>query len=137
VLLGNGDGTFRAVVNYGVGDRPNSVAIGDLNGDGNKDLATANVNGDNISVLIHLPERCIDNDGDGYGDPANTNCDHPELDCDDDNPNVNPGATEGPPEDLTCSDTLDNDCDGNIDLSDRGCVPYIDMSFIYNLLLLY
>ena len=42
MLLGNGDGTFQAAVNYGAGVGPSSVAIGDLNGDDNPDLAVAN-----------------------------------------------------------------------------------------------
>jgi hypothetical protein len=42
VLLGNGDGTFQAPRNYGVGSYPNSVAVGDLNGDGVPDLVVAN-----------------------------------------------------------------------------------------------
>ncbi len=43
-------------------------------------------------------------------------------DCVDSNPNVNPGATEGPLGDPTCSDTLDNDCDGLTDAAqDPGC----------------
>jgi hypothetical protein len=59
VLLGNGDGTFQSAVNYGVGAGPSSVAIGDLNGDGNPDLATANSytglysgEGEDVSVLL-------------------------------------------------------------------------------------
>jgi hypothetical protein len=64
---------------------------------------------------------CQDADGDGYGDPASGLCTHPEPDCDDGNPNVNPGATEGPYGDPTCSDTLDNNCDGKPDAQDAEC----------------
>jgi len=53
VLLGNGDGTFQAAVDYGAGDGPSSVAIGELNGDDNPDLAVANFGGGNVSVLIN------------------------------------------------------------------------------------
>ena len=43
VLLGNGDGTFHAAVNYTSGGyQPYSVAVNDLNGDGNPDLLVAN-----------------------------------------------------------------------------------------------
>jgi len=38
VLLGKGDGTFRAAVNYAAGSAPQSVAIGDFNRDGKPDL---------------------------------------------------------------------------------------------------
>jgi hypothetical protein len=41
VLLGNGDGSFRAAGNVGLGTGPTSVAIGDLNDDGIPDLAVA------------------------------------------------------------------------------------------------
>ena len=50
VLLGNGDGTFQAAVNYGAGDVAISVAIGDLNRDGALDLVVANQGSDNVSV---------------------------------------------------------------------------------------
>ncbi len=52
VLLGNGDGTFGAKVEYGAGIRPQSVAIGDLNGDINPDLAVANSGSNTVSVLL-------------------------------------------------------------------------------------
>jgi len=52
VLLGNGDGTFNAAVNYDPGSRPRSVITGDFNEDGKLDLATANENSDNVSILI-------------------------------------------------------------------------------------
>ncbi len=53
VLLGVGDGTFAAAVNYAAGDGPISVALGDLDGDQAPDLAVANFNSDNVSVLLH------------------------------------------------------------------------------------
>src|SRR5438128_89154 len=52
VLLGNGDGTFQAAVNYGAGAKRSSVAVGDFNGDGKADLAVANSGTNNISVLV-------------------------------------------------------------------------------------
>ncbi len=64
---------------------------------------------------------CTDNDEDGYGDPASAACTSPELDCDDTNANVNPGETEGPVGDATCSDGLDNDCNGLTDMDDPNC----------------
>jgi uncharacterized repeat protein (TIGR01451 family) len=42
---------FAPAVNYGAGNGPYSVFCGDLDGDGNLDLAVANVDGDNISIL--------------------------------------------------------------------------------------
>ena len=52
VLLGNGDGTFQAAVDFGAGSEPRSVAVGDFNGDGKLDLAVANFIS-NVSVLIN------------------------------------------------------------------------------------
>jgi hypothetical protein len=53
LLLGIGDGNFRPTVNFGVGRGPYFVAIGDFNGDGMQDLATANRTSNNVSVLIN------------------------------------------------------------------------------------
>jgi hypothetical protein len=52
VLLGNGNGTFQAAVNYSTGAGSFSVTVGDFNGDGVQDLAVANVDSNNVSVLL-------------------------------------------------------------------------------------
>lgn len=44
VMLGNGDGTFQTAVNYQSGGvQPTSIAIGDVNNDGNPDIVVANL----------------------------------------------------------------------------------------------
>jgi cysteine-rich repeat protein len=51
-------------------------------------------------------------------------CDDGNLvngDCCSDSCTLEAGSTEGPNGDLTCSDLLDNDCDGDIDLADVDC----------------
>jgi hypothetical protein len=55
VLLNKGDGTFRPGGAYRTGNGPTSVAIGDLNGDGKPDLATANYDAvpPTVSVLLN------------------------------------------------------------------------------------
>jgi hypothetical protein len=52
------------------------------------------------------PPTCVDDDDDGFY----VNCG--DLDCDDDNPAIHPGATE------VCDNGVDDDCDGQID---EGC----------------
>ena len=55
ILLGKGDGTFQAAVNYGLGSgtpEPAAVAVGDFNGDGKLDLAVANAGTSNVTVLL-------------------------------------------------------------------------------------
>ena len=53
VLINRGDGTFQARLDYATGPGPYSVAIGDLNGDGKPDLATANDGDNTVSVLVN------------------------------------------------------------------------------------
>ncbi|GET43910.1 FG-GAP-like repeat-containing protein [Microseira wollei] len=53
VLLGEGDGSFNPSTNFSVGNRPSSMAVGDFNGDGKQDLATANRDSNNVSVLLN------------------------------------------------------------------------------------
>ena len=55
IILNNAQAKFlfKASIEYGAGVEPRSVAIGDLNGDANPDLAVANEGSDNVSVLIN------------------------------------------------------------------------------------
>ena len=50
--MGNGDGTFQSAVDYGTGTGPCSVAIQDLDENGDMDLAVANQVSDNVSILL-------------------------------------------------------------------------------------
>jgi ankyrin repeat protein len=47
----DGAGCFAPEANYGVGDEPYSVFCADLDGDGDLDLAVANFDSDNVSIL--------------------------------------------------------------------------------------
>ena len=54
VLLGDGTGRFTAAPSspFPAGSQPDSVAVGDFNGDGKPDLAIANYNSNNVTVLL-------------------------------------------------------------------------------------
>ena len=56
LIQGATAGTFLAPVNYATGDRPTAVAVGDLNGDGNRDIAVAceGLPGDPGTVSVFL-----------------------------------------------------------------------------------
>jgi hypothetical protein len=65
VLLGNGDGTFQSPVTYDSGGTsPDSLAIADVNGDGNLDIVVANSNSSTVGVLL--------GNGDGTFQPSVT-----------------------------------------------------------------
>jgi hypothetical protein len=50
--------SFSRARSFVTGHTPLSVAIGELNGDGKPDLATANYGADTVSVLINKPGLC-------------------------------------------------------------------------------
>src|SRR6266852_5282879 len=52
VLLGNGDGSFQAALNFAVGSLSTSVAVGEFNGDKVLDLAVANADSNDVLVLL-------------------------------------------------------------------------------------
>ena len=62
ILLGNGDGTFRAHVDYPTELGPDTVLIGDFNRDGKLDVAVRNQSSNIVSVLL--------GHGDGTFQPA-------------------------------------------------------------------
>lgn len=53
VLLSVGQGGFAFATNHNVGLRPESVVAGDFNADGKPDLATANFDSNNVSIVLN------------------------------------------------------------------------------------
>ena len=51
MLLGDGAGGCGAGTSFAAGDKPESVAVGDFDGDSNPDLAVANRDSGDVSVL--------------------------------------------------------------------------------------
>ncbi len=82
---------------------------------------------DNDCDTVTPPDE-VDDDSDGYVectlDTGGWDGAVSKLgnDCDDSDPSVHPGGTEGPFGDLTCSDLKDNDCNGAVDSLDRACM---------------
>jgi hypothetical protein len=62
ILLGNGDGTFRQGESYPGENSPQSIAVADLNGDGNEDFVVGNSEFNTLSVWL--------GNGDGTFQPA-------------------------------------------------------------------
>ncbi len=112
VCLGHGNGTFTEDGPYYVGHIPWAPVVGDFDGNGSRDVAVTNKYDDTISILIN---RCHDLDGDGYNDEA---CGG--VDCDDEDPSINPAAQE------ICGNGIDDDCDGDEDQADDDGDGYID-----------
>jgi hypothetical protein len=53
LLLGNGDGTFAPPRDFAVGQEPGSLAVGDLNKDGELDFVTANAQDNSLSARLN------------------------------------------------------------------------------------
>lgn len=65
ILFGDGTGTFSDPINFPVGgDSPESMAVGNLNGDNILDLAVTNTSSDDVSILLGDSLR-------GFSDPIN------------------------------------------------------------------
>src|SRR5713101_7512755 len=52
ILLNNGDGTYRAHVDFATGVKPAGVAVADFNGDLKPDLVVTNYDSMSVSVLL-------------------------------------------------------------------------------------
>jgi hypothetical protein len=70
-----------------------------------------------LTVTVSI---CNDSDEDGYGAPGAPSCPGgSELDCNDANPDVNPGMPE------RCRNGIDDDCDGSTDGEQTECLAPI------------
>jgi hypothetical protein len=69
---------------------------------------------------VQLKGPCIDNDGDGYGQFISDFCTYAQTDCNDADPQVNPGQTEIP------GNGIDDNCDGRID-EDGRAMPWLQL----------
>lgn len=61
ILLGNGSGGFSPAPSSPIsaGGTPDSVAVGDFNGDGKQDFVVANQNPDNVTILLNNCVRVV------------------------------------------------------------------------------
>ncbi|MFH2050478.1 MAG: FG-GAP-like repeat-containing protein, partial [bacterium] len=137
IEVDGGSGVFAAKTDYTAGSRPHSVFSSDLDGDGDMDLAVANKNSANVSVLLNNGDGifqsktdyasgdgpisifAIDLDGDGDMDlaVANNNSDNISVLLN------NGNGTYSPKTDYTAGDgphsvfSSDLDGDGDMDLA--------------------
>ncbi len=104
ILRGDGHGNFTASGQYTVGDQPTSIAVGDINGDGQLDLAVANAGDDDVSLL--------------YGGAAASFQPRPVLDLRNEGPVNNSGGSNFGTVPFTSSVALgDFNGDGHLDVA--------------------
>src|SRR5207245_4887850 len=73
ILLGNGDGTFQPLLPFAARNGPNSLTVGDFNGDGKLDIVTSNfaIAGDpRHPEIIENGVRVLLGNGDGTFQPG-------------------------------------------------------------------
>ncbi|MEM9068709.1 MAG: MopE-related protein [Myxococcota bacterium] len=139
----DGDGVCR--MGRDMNDDRDCIDPGEANGDvdcnddeitvfpGNRENCSDGLDNDCNELTDEFDDMCrgdIDNDDDGFcpvGRDLNDDGDcldnlEPEggFDCDDTNPDVNPDETE------ICTDTVDNDCDGDANFDDSECAGFFD-----------
>lgn len=86
-----------------------------------------NVNSNSLDAhLNHGDVLLVDNDGDGWVEAMNECV--PGGDCDDNNPDINPGVEE------ICGNGIDDNCDGE---TDENCCPYWTVDELVQLSLTY
>jgi len=139
--LNNGDGTFAAPDNYGVGLNPLGIAVADIDKDGDSDLAVVNLGSDTVSVLMNLTANDVDADGvadlcdncpndpnpgqadadgDGFGDVCDI-CPGFDDNIDTDGDGIPDGCDTCPtnPDPLCCCDLAgDANNDGSVNIAD-------------------
>jgi hypothetical protein len=98
VLIGNGDGSFQAAIDFAAGDRPAFVAVADLDGDSAPDLVTTDQfvidqNTNDVTVLLNLCDSAV----------------HPEIDIKpgSDTNSINPSLAGNLPVAILGSDSFD------------------------------
>jgi hypothetical protein len=106
----------------------------DSDNDGYADIICGGTDCDDTETTVYpgAPVLCdgLDNNCDGWRDYYTDRDEDLDGvfwcagDCDDNDPNRSPNIQEGPYLDLTCSDGIDNDCDGYTDASDSQCSSF-------------
>ena len=113
VFLNQGGGVFTGPFNYDVGGvNPGPVVLVDFDCDGDRDVAAANRDSNNVSVLLNRSAGCVTLCGDAFCDVGENQCNCP-ADCG--SPPVSEVAGS------TCQDGIDNDCDTLADCADADC----------------